>query len=206
MTSGDGAKSGKDSDGVWYTKAAVEEYTRKYPDPNDRVGVFWAGGATTDDDFYEIDEFIEAKLGEKGKKFNDIFPYNDMKDKLCVDPDNKDNKYWRAVNRASKALAMTCSGGTAYVYMKPNNCRTLFSPSSRNPQDADPDHNGQATNGEIWYYAELPTLMRNLNINRIVTFYETERGEPGNPPRFVQVTQWEDGRVWLNNFLATLQC
>lgn len=97
---------------------------------------------------------------------------------------NKDGKWWRAINRASKALAASANGGTAYVYLNANNCRNLFSPPSQNPQDSDPDHGGQATNGEIWYYAELPTLMRNLNVNKIVTFYKTKR-EPGKPPKVI---------------------
>ncbi|KAL8670908.1 MAG: hypothetical protein Q9168_004575 [Polycauliona sp. 1 TL-2023] len=194
MTSGDGEKSGKDSDAVWYIKDAIEEYTTQYPAPADRVGVFWGGGGMTQDDFDDIDEFIEATLGMKGKKFVDVFTYEILKNKGGINPSIQDNKYWRGVNRVSKALAASCSGGTAYVFMKPNGCRTLFSPPSQHPQDSDPAHGGQATNGEIWYYAELPTLMRNLNIQKIVTFYKTTR-TPGNPPKFVQDTQWDVDRA-----------
>lgn len=194
MTSGDGQKSGRDSDGIWYIKDAVEAYTAQFPDPSDRVGVFWGGGGMTEDDFDDIDQFIEINLEGQGKKFVDVFSYNLLK-KEGIDPDNQDNKYWRGVNRISKALAVSCSGGTAYVYMKPNGCRTLFSPPSQNPQDSDPTHGGQATNGEIWYYAELPTLMRNLKVSKIVTFYKTKR-TPGNPPKFVLDTQWDVDRVW----------
>ena len=194
MTSGDGEKSGKDSDGVWFIKTAVKEYTDKHSDPNDRVGVFWGGGAMTEGDFDNIDEFIDINLSTKGKRFIGVFDYDTLKNKGGVDTSKKDNKYWRGINRASKALAMACSGGTAYVFMKPNNCRSLFAPASQNPQDNDPDHNGQATNGEIWYFAELPTLMRNLNINKIVTFYKTTRTS-GNP-KFIQVTQWEANKVY----------
>lgn len=104
---------------------------------------------------------------------------------------NKNNLWWRAINRASNSLAASAYGGTAYVFMNANNCRNLFSPPSQNPQDSDPDHEGQATNGEIWYYAELPTLMRNLNVNKIVTFYKTKREEGKPAPRFVQTTQWD---------------
>ncbi|KAL8685335.1 MAG: hypothetical protein Q9224_005858, partial [Gallowayella concinna] len=193
MTSGDGQKSGKDSDAIWYIKDAVEEYTAQHPDPSDRVGVFWGGGGMTDDDFDDIDEFIEGRLGGRGKKFIDVFSYDTLKNKGGIDAGNQNNKYWRGANRVSKALAASCSGGTAYVFMKPNGCRTLFSPPSQNPQDSDPVHGGQATNGEIWYYAELPTLMRNLNIQKIVTFYKTKR-TPGNPPKFVQNTQWDVDR------------
>lgn len=194
MISGDGTKSGKDSDAVWYIKDAIEEYTTQYPDPGDRVGVFWGGGAMTQDDFDDIDEFIDDRLEGTGKKFTDVFSYDKLKNTGVIDPDKRDNKYWRGANRISKALAASCSGGTAYVFMKPNGCRTLFSPPSQNPQDSDPVHGGQATNGEIWYYAELPTLMRNLNIQKIVTFYKTKR-TPGNPPKFVLDTQWDVDRV-----------
>ncbi|KAL8634532.1 MAG: hypothetical protein Q9228_007873, partial [Teloschistes exilis] len=190
MTSGDGEKSGKDSDGIWYIKDAVQEYITRFPDPSDRVGVFWGGGGMTQDDFDNIDEFIESYLGGKGKTFTDVFTYDILKKKGGIDASKQDNKYWRGANRVSKALAVSCSGGTAYVYMKPNGCRTLFSPASQSPQDNDPDHGGQATNGEIFYYAELPTLMRNLNIQKIVTFYKTQRSK-GNPPKLVQITQWD---------------
>ncbi|KAL8802308.1 MAG: hypothetical protein Q9182_003886 [Xanthomendoza sp. 2 TL-2023] len=152
-----------------------------------------AVGGMTEDDFDDIDEFIELRLEGKGKKFIDVFSYDILRNKGGIDASNQNNKYWRGVNRVSKALAASCSGGTAYVFMKPNGCRTLFSPASQNPQDNDPAHGGQATNGEIWYYAELPTLMRNLNIQKTVTFYKTKR-TPGNPPKFMQDTQWDVGR------------
>ena len=189
LTSGDGAKSGNDANGIWYIKDAINAYTKKYPDPNDRVGIFWAGGAVSQDDFHDIDEFIEAYTADKGKKFLDIFDIEAMTS-MGLSESNKNNLWWRAINRASKALAASAYGGTAYVYMNNNNCRNLFSPPSQTPQDSDPDHGNQATNGEIWYYAELPMLMRNLNVNKIVTFYKTKR-EPGKPPKFVQTTQWD---------------
>ena len=188
-TSGDGTKDGKDGDGVSYIKTLIETYITKYSDPTQRVGVFWAGGSTTEDDFDNVDEFIESYTDDNGKKFTDIFDIN-MMTSMGLDEKNKDGRWWRAINRASKSLAAASSGGTAYVYMNANNCRNLFSPPSKTPLDSDPDHGGQATNGEIWYYAELPTLMRNLNINKIVTFYKTKR-EPGKPPKFVQTTQWD---------------
>lgn len=56
--------------------------------------------------------------------------------------------------------------------MQPVNGRTIFSPPSQHPQDNDPSAGGQATNGEIWVYSELPTLMRNPSISQIIMFYE----------------------------------
>ena len=49
---------------------------------------------------------------------------------------------------------------------------------------ADPTANGRATNGEIFYYAELPMLMRNLNIEQIKTFSKVNR-------KFVVKTEWD---------------
>ena len=188
-TSGDGTQDSKDADGILYIRAMISAYIAKYPDPNDRIGIFWTGGHVTEDDFYNIDEFLEMYTANRGKRLTDIYDY-DFFQKMGLDGSNKNNLWWRASNRASKALSAVAYGGTAYVYSKPNNCRNLFSPPSQKPQDSDPDHGGQATNGEIWYYAEFPTLMRNLNVNKIVTFYKTER-EPGKPPKFVQTTQWD---------------
>lgn len=188
-TSGDGTRDGKDADGISYIKPLINACTAKYPDPNDRVGIFWAGGSTTQDDLDNVGEFIESYTAEKGKVFTNIFDV-ELFEKMSLSASNRNNLWWRAMNRASKSLAASAYGGTAYVYMNAINCRNLFSPPSQNPQDSDPDHGGQATNGEIWYYAELPTLMRNLNVNKIVTFYKTKR-EPGKPPRFVQTTQWD---------------
>ena len=44
-TAGDGMRSGNDTDGIPFIKDLIEKYVAKVPDPNDRVGVFWAGGA-----------------------------------------------------------------------------------------------------------------------------------------------------------------
>ncbi|KAK3696657.1 hypothetical protein LTR37_017838 [Vermiconidia calcicola] len=74
----------------------------------------------------------------------------------------------------SKALAASATNGNAYVYLRSVCGRTIFSPPSQMPLDHDPTADNQATNGEIWYYAELPALMRNLNINKIYTFYKPE--------------------------------
>ena len=145
-----------------------------------------------------MDEFIESYTDDKGKVFTSIFDINTMTS-MGLSESNKNNLWWRAINRASKSLAASAYGGTAYVYMNANNCRNLFSPPSKDPQDSDPDHGGQATNGEIWYYSELPALMRNLNVDKIVTFYKTKR-EPGKPPKFVQTTQWD---VAVVSFLST---
>lgn len=147
----------------------------------------------TQDDFDDIDEFIESYTNDKGKKFSDIFSINELEG-MGLSHSNINGLWWRAINRASKSLSATAHGSTAYVFMNNNNCRNLFSPPSQNPQDSDPNHQGQATNGEIWYYAELPTLMRNLNVRQIVTFYKTKR-EQGKPPRFVQNAAWDVDRV-----------
>jgi hypothetical protein len=72
--------------------------------------------------------------------------------------------------------------------MLPTNSRTIFSPPSQHPQDFDPAAGGQATNGEIWYYSELPTLMRNPSISQIIMFYQ----EGGI---FKQVVAWDVDRV-----------
>ena len=48
----------------------------------------------------------------------------------------------------------------------------------------DPTANGQATNGEIFYYAELPILMHNTNIKQIKTFSKVNR-------KFVVNTKWD---------------
>ena len=58
-TSGDGTRDGKDTDGISYIKPLTNEYTEKCPESIDRVGVFWAGGSTTEDDFGNVEEFIE---------------------------------------------------------------------------------------------------------------------------------------------------
>lgn len=57
-TSKDGTLDGKDTDGISYIKPLISAYTAKYPDPNDRVGIFWAGGSVSEDDFGDIEEFM----------------------------------------------------------------------------------------------------------------------------------------------------
>ncbi|KAL8725407.1 MAG: hypothetical protein Q9181_006429 [Wetmoreana brouardii] len=190
-TAGDGVKDGKDVDGIWYVKDAIAMYTEPLPDPNNRVGVFWVGGFMTQDDFDKIREFIKIYTGSKGKIAYDVFP-TDIVQSLGLNKSNKNGLWWRAINRACKSLSAAAFGGTAYVYTNNNNCRHLFSPPSQHPRDSDPDHGGQATNGEIWYYTELPTLMRNLNIDKIVTFYKT-----GQPSGSVQNVAWDVDRVGI---------
>ncbi|KAI9675993.1 MAG: hypothetical protein M1817_000736 [Caeruleum heppii] len=186
MTSGDGTRDGDDPDRVWHVKKFLNHYLEKTQDK--RVGVFWAGGATTEEDFDNINEFQELPVNFQGVIAFDVFE-NSIFESMGLSWYNKNNLWWRAINRACKALAAGCTGGTAYVYMNNNNCRTLFSPPSKRPLDADPDHGGVATNGEIWYYSELPTLMRNTNIKQIVTFYKKP-----NDHRFTRDVAWDVDR------------
>ena len=43
-TAGDGITDASDADGISFIKTLIQKYISKYPDPSDRVGVFWAGG------------------------------------------------------------------------------------------------------------------------------------------------------------------
>lgn len=56
----------------------------------------------------------------------------------------------------------------------------------------DPDHDGAATVGETWRYAELPMLMRNLNVEQIISFWKQEDGS------FSQHVEWDAERVRPN--------
>lgn len=187
MSSKDGTQSGYDREEIWYLKDAINLYVRRI-EKQRRTGVFWAGGATTDDDFADVDQFIEIDLMDQAVVASTVFLNSDF---MYMGLHGLDGRWWRAINRLSKALAAGANNGRAYVYMKNNNCRTLFSPPSQNPQDVDPAHGGQATNGEIFYYAELPMLMRNLNIQQIITFSKVNW-------EFVQNVEWDVNRVWLS--------
>lgn len=48
----------------------------------------------------------------------------------------------------------------------------------------DPAHDGEATVGEVWAYVELPMLMRNTNVNQIISFYKQGR-------KFVTNIEWD---------------
>ena len=61
----------------------------KYLYPNDRIGVFWAGGSTTGDDFDNVDEFIESYIADKGKVFSNVLDI-DFFQKLVLSESNKD--------------------------------------------------------------------------------------------------------------------
>lgn len=52
----------------------------------------------------------------------------------------------------------------------------------------DPEHDDKATVGETWFYVELPMLMRNLNIHRIVSFWKESDG-------FSTHVEWDANRV-----------
>ena len=155
MTSGDGTQSGKDRDGIWYLNDAIQLYLERFEKEEQRTGVFWAGGATTQDDFDIVYEFAEINLNNNGRTAEQVFPYADF-EKMKLDGNNKNNLWWRAINRMSKgkkitnlhpnflaiganrvtALAAGATNGVAYVYLKNNNCRTLFSAPSQSPGDS----------------------------------------------------------------------
>ena len=160
--------------------------------------MYFTGGSTEQDDFGAMNSFNQLVLGGKGKLYYDVckIQYFDEQDLERFDPNQQsDPLYWRAVYRASKALAAFSAGGSAYVYMKPNNCRNIFSPASQSPKDDDPDHGGQATNGEVWAYSELPVLMRNLRINKIIAFYLKDGAMGTSVDDFTQDTQWDVNAV-----------
>ena len=165
--------------------------------------MYFTGGSNGQDDFNAMNNFNRLALGGKGKFYYDISKaeYFDQQGLERYDPNRQSNPlYWRAVYRSSKALASFSAGGTAYVYMKPNNCRTIFSPASQSPKDSDPNHGGQATNGEVWYYGELPVLMRNLRINKIIAFHLKDGASGTSIDDFTQDTQWDVNAV-CQNFL-----
>ena len=70
-----------------------------------------------------------------------------------------------------------------YVASLPIPLFSVFSTSTDTFFLDDPTAGGQATNGEIFYYAELPMLMRNENIQQIKTFSKVNR-------KFVVNTEW----------------
>ncbi len=195
---GDLIKTGKDPDGNWYTRRWLDAYWDKFEDPEEHVGLFWTGGLNSPDDFKAIYQFNNLVLQNKGKLYYDIHTDQDFKDQ-GLDRKNKalkcEDLHWRAVYRASKAIAIGAMGGTAYIHIKPNNCRDIFSEHSQKPKDSDPIHGNRATNGEVWYFSELPMLMRNLKINKIVAFYRKDDTEGEAPEDFVQDTQWDANAV-----------
>lgn len=101
MTSGDGANSGGDSDKIWYLQDFITKYLDRIPAEN-RNGVFWAGGSTSEDDFDYIDEFIESptRLDSQGVKADMVYPLSDFQ-AMGLDG-TKTQLWWRAINRMSK--------------------------------------------------------------------------------------------------------
>ncbi|KAJ5184075.1 hypothetical protein N7492_001691 [Penicillium capsulatum] len=78
---------------------------------------------------------------------------------------------------------MAANGGKAYVH--------------------DPEHGNQAIIGETWHYAELPALMRNVNIKSIYSFYLTEDGKAWKTHK-----EWDierDGQTYPTNAFPDLQ-
>ena len=197
---GDFVKTGSDSDNIWYIRQWLDTARSRFPNIDERVGMFFTGGSTEGNDFQAINNFNRLVLGGKGKLYYDIAQPQDYTDQGLNQKDPTEREkllYWRTVYRSSKNLGAFSAGGTAYVYMKPNNCRTIFSEASKSPKDVDPDHGGRATNGEVWYYGELPMLMRNLRINKIVAFY-LKAGAAGTAAEdFTQDTQWDANAVRL---------
>ena len=112
MTSGDGTESGNDKDGIWYLSDAIQLYLQRVQNEQ-RTGVFWAGGATTEDDFDTVYEFLEINLSENGRIAEQVFPYADF-ERMKLDGNNKNNLWWRAINRMSKGKKMTGSASNCF--------------------------------------------------------------------------------------------
>ncbi|KAJ5585434.1 uncharacterized protein N7459_005234 [Penicillium hispanicum] len=148
-----------------------------------------------------MNEFVETVLDGAGAMYDDVFDVDwvneqphvtDSVSAECAESDAMtddedgldadDALEWRMIYRSSKAGS---NGGKAYIHMERTNGRTIFSPASKDPQDSDPDHGGQATVGETWRYAELPMLMRNLNVNQIISFWKEADGT------FSQYLEWD---------------
>ncbi len=105
MTSGDGTESGNDKDGIWYLSDAIQLYLQRVS-KEQRTGVFWAGGATTQDDFDTVYEFKEINLNDNGRIAEEVFPFADFQ-RMKLDGNNKNNLWWRAINRMSKGKTTT---------------------------------------------------------------------------------------------------
>lgn len=101
MTSKDGTKSGSDSDKIWYLKEFINHYLKEVK-PEFRNGVFWSGGATSEEDIAAIEEFIDSptRLGGKGVIANMVYKM-DIFQGMGLDG-SKTNLWWRATNRMSK--------------------------------------------------------------------------------------------------------
>jgi hypothetical protein len=105
MTSGDGVLEGYDADKIWYLKDAINLYLQRVPEES-RTGVFWAGGATTVDDFNDVDEFLEINLNFKAQKADTVYHLSDFSD-MGLDGLKKNNLWWRAINRMSKGTCLS---------------------------------------------------------------------------------------------------
>jgi hypothetical protein len=105
MSSGDLQKTGTDEDGIWYVKEAVDRYNSVVPDEK-RQGLFWAGGATTKEDFDNIAEFqeSESRLDGNAVQFLDVFSFEEDfgANGMGLDANNRNHLWWRALNRVSK--------------------------------------------------------------------------------------------------------
>ncbi|KAJ5171848.1 hypothetical protein N7492_004441 [Penicillium capsulatum] len=190
---GDGVKTGKDPDGIYYFLSALEHFVNSRND-DERVGVFRTGGENTEEVENDMNEFNGDVLDGAGAMFDDVFGVDwttEQRQSLgsnpteCPDDGDDDALEWRMIYRASKALAAGVNGRKAYIHMARTNGRTIFSPASKEPQDYDPEHGDAATVGETWRYGELPMLMRNLNVDQIISFWKQEDGS------FSQHVEWD---------------
>ncbi len=112
MTSGDGTESGNDKDGIWNLSDAIQLYLQRF-NKEKRTGVFWAGGATTQDDFDIVYEFAEINLSDNGRTAEQVFPFTDF-ERMKLDGNSKNNLWWRAINRMSKGKTIANSASKGF--------------------------------------------------------------------------------------------
>jgi hypothetical protein len=68
-----------------------------------RTGIFWSGGNKAEEDWDNINGFINNQLGGNAMLYFDYLKSDDLKG-MGLDPANRGGTYWRLANRSSKGF------------------------------------------------------------------------------------------------------
>ncbi|KAL9105379.1 MAG: hypothetical protein Q9227_009435 [Pyrenula ochraceoflavens] len=176
---GDGLRRGYDVNGVALTKNwldRIQLLIRK----EDRISMFYTGHGAVKSD---MKDFIQTFLRGRGFTYFDVF--SGSNENYLIPPQGNERyesykkKRFMGIYRGSRAVAQMNRSPDIYVIMKwdsgpKKRGRHIFD----KPEKVDPnDPNKYSIGvGQVWYWVELPVLLRNPYVKRIHAVQKDESG------------------------------
>ncbi|KAL9109132.1 MAG: hypothetical protein Q9227_006223 [Pyrenula ochraceoflavens] len=188
----DGERWGRDRNEVALTRNWIRRIQDRIP-ITDRASLFYTGKGVNGE---QMNDFIRGYLHGNGFTYFDAFTRRGSYEGLI--PDKPDWMTWKSyqkmkfmgIYRGSKAVAIMNRSSDIYVIMEwylPNGSkRNIFDKPAKLVIDEWTDQELMTIGvGQVWYWVELPTLLRNPYVKRIWAVQPTPDG------RWMFDKQWD---------------